>query len=616
MSENRQGASRAQIFRFGPFELNLRTQELRKHGVRIKLHRASVEVLAALLERPGDVVTREELRGRLWPADLHIEYDDSLNSTVSRLRDALGDSLEEPRYIQTVPRVGYRFVATVEVLALPTSAVASSPEISPPQTARPSGASLHVSQAAQPGAMAKLPRWRTAALVVVAGVLLTGGYFGWREATNPAPGPTEPVALAVLPFYLPEAKEEQILGQVMADDLIHQLSRTTSITVRPSSATYRIKSTDADSATGQQLGATMIVRGESRRIGERFRTTVRMVRARDGATMWSENFEGGDEDFFETQDRIALRVAKAVDSHSDGASTERTASRATRSVAAYGNYLEALAAWNQRNSQGIYQSIDQFELAIAKDPNFALAYAGLASAYAFDLRKWQQAEVAARRALEIDPQLGEAHAALGFIRMYWQRDWESARREFQQAIDLSPRYATAHQWYALFFAAHMFFAEAVAEMRKALELDPYSPAIQADAGHLYYLSGDHKKAIEHCRKALQLEADFINAHICLYKIYRQAGMKSEAAEKLAEIRQRLGREYIEFPSGTWLAEDLAIAGRKREALRLLEQAHTRSELLLVFLKAEPAFRNLTTEPAFADLCRRLALPKGREPTIE
>jgi DNA-binding winged helix-turn-helix (wHTH) protein/Tfp pilus assembly protein PilF len=300
-------------------------------------------------------------------------------------------------------------------------------------------------------------------------------------------------------------------------------------------------------------------------------------------------------------------------------------------------YRQGRFFWNTRTNEGLARSISCFEQAIRRDPNYALGYAGLGDAYAFDIMYWPKAEEMANKALAIDNTLAEPHATLGFIRMFWQWNWEDAEREFKQAIELDPDYATAHQWYALYIAAHSLrFNWAKTEMQKALELDPSSLAINADLGQMYYFAHEYDQAIAACRKTLELDPDFINAHVYLYQSYTQRGLYAEAAEEFFKFQELVGDKLYTDPAneeplrkafaadgirGIWrssidllgkgysvdayaMAEYYALLGEKDNVLGWLEKAFESRNFAFVFVKANPVFDDLHKERRFQDLLVR------------
>jgi DNA-binding winged helix-turn-helix (wHTH) protein/uncharacterized protein HemY len=319
-------------------------------------------------------------------------------------------------------------------------------------------------------------------------------------------------------------------------------------------------------------------------------------------------------------------------------SNRKAARAAVARNEAYQDYLEGRALWNKRTGDGLFKSISYFEQAIKRDPSFALGYAGLADAYAFDYEYWRKAEAIANKAIELDGALAEPHATLGFLRMFWQWSWADAEMEFKRAIELNPGYATAHQWYAIWLASQSRLQGARAEMQKANELDPSSLPIKADMAQMSYFAHDYDQAIAACKQALDVDPDFINAHNYLYKAYTKKGMYTEAVEEFIKSQELTGEGSYNDPAnkemlrktfatggitGFWKAnldilerrneaayikaEYYALLGDKEQALNWLEKSYDWHNFDFVFMKVNPALESLRKEPRYRDLMSRSGL---------
>ena len=374
-------------------------------------------------------------------------------------------------------------------------------------------------------------------------LLITAVLAIWFSHRIPSPLPLRSPLIAVLPFKVADnSNMGGELGLAMADDLIHQLS--THIRVRPATAIYRFQDAELNVAgAGRQLAVESLITGQVETSGDRIQVNVQLVNASDGYFLWKQSFFGNKQDFFAVQDAIATAVEKVFFPQ---AATHPPVKRYTSSMQAYEAYVAGRFFWNQRTSAGLYKSIDYFERAISRDPAFALAYAGLADAYAFDLEQWPKAESSARKALQLDDTLGEAHASLGFVRMAWDKG--TAEPEFKKAIELSPRYATAHQWYAIDFASRGRMSEAKEEMRQALALDPYSASINADMAQMYYFAHEYDLAAQQCQRALAIDPNFLNTHINLHDIYIQKGMDAQAMDEYFTIQKLAGGIQLYSPA--------------------------------------------------------------------
>jgi tetratricopeptide (TPR) repeat protein len=312
----------------------------------------------------------------------------------------------------------------------------------------------------------------------------------------------------------------------------------------------------------------------------------------------------------------------------------------TLSLDAYAACEKGWFFLSKRTAEGIHLSVGYFERAITEDPNYALAYAGLAEAYAFDIENWKKAESTAANALEIDKNLGEAHATIGFVRMFWMWDWETAERELKRAVELNADNATAHQWLAIYMAAKGHMLEAKQEMRKALELDPFSIPINADMGQMFYFSQEYDQAIDQCRKTIAMDPEFLNAHIYLYEAYTQRGAYDQAFAEYFNLQKLAGGNLLYSPGaeeslrkayeesgikGFWkarlsflekrsgdhfeMAEYCARLGDKQRALSLLNQAYVEHSAWLAFIFVNPVFSDLRNDVRFEHLSGRI-FPKS------
>jgi len=590
----------ARLCRFGPYDVDLRARELRKNGYKLKVHGTPFELLAALVERPGEVVTREELFKRLWPEGTFVDFDNNLNSAVKRLRDALGDNAEQPQYIETLPRLGYRFVAAVE-------------EVAPLPAPAPEGQSASPVPHFAGRITGHEPRWSAGTAVAVIAVLAVAGVIGWKWFGTRASAGRE--TLLVLPFHLPESQQENPLGLAVADSLICQLRGTPNLSVLPLSAGYPYRRLGGDArVAGRQAGATLVLTGSAARLGSQVQVQANLIRAADGERLWGHAITFAEESFPHAQAAIPAALLRELGGGEAANNGRAGCPGPGTSLAAYENYHEGKYQLALRTSAGISRAMDSFELAMGKDSQFVPARTGLAVACAFDLQKWPQAEQLAQEALQLDARSSEAHAVLGFIRMFWQRDWERARREFQQAVDLDPQNATARHWYGLYFLAQSKGGEAKAELDTALKLDPFSPAVHTDMGELRILAGHLDEAMSSCNQALAIDPDFLNAHICVYRIHLHRRRAAEARAKLREIQERFDRNIVFAMESNVLAEEAALQGRESEALHWLEEAYKVNSLSVVYAGSNPAFANLLKYPRYRDLLRKLALRHSPAPS--
>jgi TolB-like protein/DNA-binding winged helix-turn-helix (wHTH) protein/Tfp pilus assembly protein PilF len=550
------------LVRFGSFELALRSGELRKAGLRVKIQEQPFRVLSLLLERPGELVTREELRGRIWPADTFVDFDQAVNVAVKKIRAALGDSAETPRFVETLPRRGYRFVAPVERLAAPVQA-----EDPPrPPGRRPSKRMLF---------------W--AALVVGASL---AGYFALvrPRASGAPPGK---VMLVVLPFAdMSGAGGEDYFTDGLTEEMIVQLGRLQprrlGVIARTSSMKYK-NSGKGVHEIGRELNVDYVVEGSVRRAGDRVRIAVQLVQAGDQTQVWSDEYEGSLRDLLGIQRQVTQAIAHGIRLTLTRDEQVRFGASPFVDPEAYEAVIKGRFYWNKRTDEGMQKATDYFQEAVEEDPGYAAAYAGLADCwlsrawygYVSPGEAFPKAKMHALKALELDEHLAEAHTSLAFARLNYDWDWPAAGRSFQRAIDLNPNSANAHHWYGDYLSAMGRHQDAIAESGRARELDPLSSIINAWVGWRYHFAGRYDEAIVQYRRTLEMDPGFSPAHLVLGQAYEQKGLLREAVEEL-EKAQALSRGGPLYMSA--LAHAYARAGRRTEAeallQRLRESAHS------------------------------------------
>ncbi len=489
---------------------------------------------------------------------------------------------------------------------------------------------------------------RAAALVlgmlIVSAIPLLYVLFQQRPSTKEAS--LRKTSLAVLPFKPIGAEDEdEYLGLGMADALITKLSNIREINVRPTSAVRKYGAQNQDPvAAARELGVEAVVEGSVQKVGEQVRITVQLVSVRDGTPLWGQKFDEQFTNIFAVQDQISEQVARALTLSLSGAEQELLTKRYTENSEAYQLYLKGRYFWNKRTVEGLKKGISYFNEAVEKDPSYALAYAGLADSYSLlsdydgllPKQAYPQAKKAAMQALELDERLAEAHAALAFIKAAYDWDWPGAESEYGRAIELNPNYETAHQWYAEYLTGMGRHEEAIAEIKRAREINPISLIINAVEVWVLYYARDYDQGIAQGQKVVEMDPQFAEVYEYLKRCYDQKGMYREAiaarqmrrklagydAEETAALREasaatsagvywqkRLEQEVEESrrePSTAFeMAEIFAQLGKKDQAFAWLEKAYEERSLMMMYLKVAPNLDPLRSDPRFADLLRRV-----------
>jgi TolB-like protein/DNA-binding winged helix-turn-helix (wHTH) protein/Tfp pilus assembly protein PilF len=567
--------------RFGPYELKSRVRQLHKHGVKLKLRPQSFRVLEILLERPGDLVTREEFRRQLWPSDTFVDFEHGLNTSVKDLRSALNDSASDPRYIETLPKLGYRFIATAESEdPAPVAAPAAGDLTAAAEVALPQAATEVV---ASPGYRVSVLGWAMPLLVLA---LLGGalaGYFRWTHShTRSRPAGGRPM-LAVLPFEnLTGDAAQDYFSDGMTEEMIAQLGRVDpdhlGVIARTSVMHYKHSDEQVDQI-GRELGAEYVLEGSVRRDKDKVRISAQLIETKDQARIWARQYDRELSGLLVLQSEIAQEAADEILLALGERKRTITPSTASpKSFEAYDLYLKGRYFWNKRTSEAFEQAVECFNQAIEQDPGYAPAYAGLADTYAvmseYSIAPPREvipkARAAALKALDLDEKLAEAHASLALIAQNYDWDWQTADKEFRRAIVLDPNYATGHHWYAEHLALLGRFDEAFPEMQRARQLDPLSLIIQADNAVFLYFSRQYDLAIAEFRAIMEVDPNFPRLHV-IEGAYVQQGRFAEALADIENWRRSDSRTYW-----TWTMEAYihGRAGRPAEARRALQHVQS------------------------------------------
>jgi TolB-like protein/DNA-binding winged helix-turn-helix (wHTH) protein len=631
-------AQTARLLRFDIFELDLRAGELRKSGVKLRLQGQPLQVLATLLKRPGEVVTREELRGEIWSADTFVDFDHSLHNAIARVRDVLGDSAETPRYIETLPRRGYKFITPVEAVQ---------PVETPPLRAESS------QQTVEPVVVTARPR-RRAGLVLVPLFLCAIGLAGgvaWRHFYVKSPGPSIR-SLAVLPMAnLSGDAAQEYFADGMTEELITELSRIHALKVISRTSVMEYKGTKKHlPQIARELGVDGIVEGSVVREGDQVRITVQLLDAPNDRHIWSEDYQREMRGILNLQREMAQSIAQQIRIQLTPQQQARVNSAGAVNPEAYEAYLRGRSYITSDflTPQNLKTAQRYFEESIQKDSGFALGYVGLADCYVylalFDQvspeRAYRPAEEALRKAMELDDSIGEAHATLALLKWRQDWDWAATEREFNEAIALAPNFGCAHLNRSYYLSWKGRRIEALAELAKSRELDPgYSFAATEAAA--YYQFRDYKGLVEASRrelasnpnewlghhflgvgyeglgkraeaileyqKAIEMSDAEPDPTAALAHMYAVTGKRPEAVKILRELQRKSKNTYV---SPYLIATIYAGLGDKDRAFEFLEKAYQeRSWDIAWFLKADLRIDNLRADPRFKALWQRVGFPE-------
>lgn len=659
----------ASIFRFGPFEANTAAQELSKNGTKIKLRGQPFSILEILLSRAGEVVTREEIQQRLWPADTFVDFQHGLNTSIKKLRQALCDSASEPRYIETLPRRGYRFMASVTVEAEPTpeamagSAVTAIATPANPESGVITARRPGVFPTAEPGQ--RRPRLQVlAAAVVGLGVVALifnvarsrDRFFALFRSTRNAAVAVASVAkpprsVAVLPLQnLSNNPAEDYFADGMTDELTTDLAQFANLRVisRTSAIHYKGAGKTAPEI-GRELGVDTLIEGTVQRVGNRVRIRVQLIDSASDRHLWARSYDHELKDVLVLQSSAARDIAEEVQGKVSPPADVRPLNPHPVQPEAYELYLKGRYFWNKRTEDGLKKSIDYFEQAIAQDPNFAAAFAALADTYSIlgsDVLPASvassKAHAAANRALELDPTIAEVHAELALVAFYYDWDWTRSEQEFRRAIALNPNYATAHQWYSYYLSAMGRFSEAVAEAKQAQQIDPLCLSINTTLAGRYRDLGQYAQALDLSRRTLEMDSNFVPAHIALGSEYEAqamwpeaiaeyqravdlsqnspsalaslahaygaSGNQNQARKLIVKLRQASKRHYV---SAFDMAVVFASVNDADSTFQWLEKAYISRESQMPFLNVTRRLDPVRSDPRFAGLLHKMGLDVAR-----
>jgi TolB-like protein/DNA-binding winged helix-turn-helix (wHTH) protein/Tfp pilus assembly protein PilF len=656
------------IARFGVYEADFDNRQLTKSGFRIRLQDQPFQLLVVLLERQGVVVTREELKDKLWPGDTFVEFDVGLNTAVKKLRAALNDSADNPRFVETVPRVGYRFVAPASVTR-PESTSVVDPEVAISAAEEPLESLVPVVAASDATPQARLTSKHVApasnrrlsffAWSALAVVLLAAGFAiraRFKSAASAAQSGSIQ-AIAVLPLENISADPSQeYLAEGMTDEIITDLAQLAGPKVisRTSAMQYKgTRKTIPEIARELHVGA--VLEGSVECSGGRMRVRVQLINATTDQHLWAEAYDRQLSDVLHLEGELSRDIARQIQVRLTPNQQDLSHSHSLNPQA-FEDYLQGRHYWALRTSQSLTTAIDYFNRAIQEDPTDARGFAGLAQCYivlpmvtkASQAEAYQKARDAAGKALALDDSLAEAHLSIAEVRLYQDWDFAGAEKEFRKTLALNPNYSTGHQWYGEFLSLMARHQEAIRELQTALALDPLSAVVHLQFGNTLQQARQYDRALDQYHEALRIDPKFSPAFHCIYLIYRRQGKFAESIPPLrlayqlrvakgdwtplldqlamaystggrtaylrqcVKIRKRVDRPWY------YLALDYADLGDRKAALAELNTAYENRQLEVLSLLVDPELDTLRSDPRFQELIEKIGFPQtssGETPPI-
>jgi|HubBroStandDraft_1064217.scaffolds.fasta_scaffold32696_1 TolB-like protein/DNA-binding winged helix-turn-helix (wHTH) protein/Tfp pilus assembly protein PilF len=630
-------------YRFGPFSLNSGEKVLLCQGRAVALTAKAFEILMMLVQNPGHSLAKEEMLRQVWP-DSFVD-ESNLAQHIFQLRKILEEAPGGRAYIETIPRYGYRFTQQVQQSPAPSDEILATAPAAP--------ANASVGRADETAAK---PRWIiAAALATVVTVAAVGIYVANERASNPSGVKAGKVMLAVLPFEnLSRDAQQEYLSNGLTEEMITQLGNLEperlGVIARTSAMQYKDSHKDIRQIS-RELGVDYILEGSVRREGDQVRITAQLIQVRDQTHLWAKEYDRNLRDILALQSDVAGSVAREIQLRLTPQQTASLAAAHAVDPQAYELYLKGRYLWNKRNEAAYVKAIDFFDQAIARDPQYARAYSGLADAYAL-LGSWPNAELprhvamprakeAALTALKLDDSLAESHASLAFVEMQYEWNWAASEQEFRRAIALNPNYATAHQWFATWLMVQGHADDSIAEIELARKADPLSIIIRTDAVDMLCAAGRFDEAIAQAHEALELDPNFLITRYFLGVAYVGKKMYPEAlieyqkgvaidgsdewsraglghvyallhdranAEKIVQqlLQDSRGRSDLALE----LAAIYAALDEKDQAFAWLDKAYQNREGGLMFLNTPLSFDGLRSDPRFTNLIRKMGLPRA------
>jgi TolB-like protein/DNA-binding winged helix-turn-helix (wHTH) protein/Tfp pilus assembly protein PilF len=638
--------------RFGAFELDLKTGELRKSGAPINLPPQPARILAVLASRSGQLVTREEIQKQIWGDETYVDFEQGLNFAIKKIRTALSDDAETPRYIETLPRRGYRFIAPVEGLPASTAQVSGDAHGSLEVATRGVMSALAhaVLERGTAGARRRLGAVLALAIIgLVAALVPLGRSVQWSEWLGAKLSPERITSLAVLPLEnLSGDQEQDYFADGMTEALITDLGKTENLRVISRTSVIQYKGAKKPlPRIARELGVDAIVEGTVTLSGNRVRITAQLIRARKEAHLWSETYEGELGNILKLQGEVASDITRKIQGRLTAQQSARLGRARPVNPEAYEAYLKGRYFWNKLTRKELFDAVGYFNKAAALDPDYAPVYSGLAECYmGLGLggglppgQAFPRAKEAAAKAVALDETLSDAHTSLATAYLYADWNWVMTEKEFKRAIQLNPSDELARAGYADYLFAMNRQEESLEEVRKAVLISPLSNVTNQTLAWLLYLARQYDPATDQLRKMLELYPDAAYAHALLAGCYGRKGMEKESVEEdlkafslsgdnpdlVASLRQayrrsgirgywqaqarlRLEQSKREYVKPYEIAQLYALEGEKEQAFAWLEKAYREHSGDLVLLLREPSFDELRSDQRFQELMRRVGLP--------
>ncbi len=636
-----------QLIRFGDFELDLGSCELRRSGVRVKLEKQPLELLILLVTSGGRLITRQDIIDKLWGKDVFLETDQGINNAVRKIRVALRDHPKQPRFIETVIGRGYRFIPRIAEPAMSASPGALTP---PNQRGQSNGE--HPPQS-NPGAGDERSVFRSrrrfgatvAILISVVALAIITYLSSSRDRLKGILNLSQPRhfdSLAVLPLEnLSGDREQDYFADEMTDELVTKMAQISALRVASRTSAMHYKGTRKTlREIARELDVDAVVEGTVVRSGTHVRITAQLIDTRTDKHLWANAYERDFGEVLLLQSAVAQDIAHEIQAQLTTPEKTQFASVHTENPEAYEAFLKGRYFFNKFTTEGFTKGSEYFKIAIRIDPNYAAAYAGLADCYHLlgtsgaiaPNQVMPKAEAAALEALRIDDSIADAHYSLANAYTWYDWNWTGAEREFRRGMELNSKYALGRMWYSLYLSLLGRFEQGVSEQKRALELDPMSLIMNANLARAYYFARRYDEAIAQAKKTLEMDPDFGMAVLYLSRTYAQKrmykefvaliqahtpmGERASPVETLANGRvsersayRAVLQELVEQEDPVYAAPLYAQLGDKDKAFRSLDLCYKEHCRYIAYLKAQPDFDSLRSDPRYKDLLKRIAIPQ-------